>query len=226
MNFLETLVQWLIANGVGIVGIFVGGFIAYHVYFLSERLTLKDHLAHKDEVRRRIEQILDAIRKGRNSDVELINVKRYPDSYPHDNKLTRHGYTYLKGELKSLRFDGVELFCAVRELYKTQDGRWSLINSNGSTRNARNVLEVGLVPYEWIEYVDKTGDEFSYRPQMFVQFKGPQQSPYKYLSYYIESDTFYEDSDPMDMKWRRIEINSDTSKNRLPVSLLSLFQAK
>jgi hypothetical protein len=201
--------EWLLQNLIGILGIVVGGFIAYHVFFLSQRINLKDKLAHKDEVRKRVEPILNNISKGRNSDIELINVKKYLKHYPHNNELTKHGYTYIKGELKALCFNGVELFCGVRELYKKQNGNLTLKNGDGTTKESYNVLEVGLIPYEWIEYVDHVGDEFSYRPQFFVRFKGLKKYPYKYLTYYIVNTTYRDGADPWDMKWTRIDIDND-----------------
>ncbi len=199
--------NWLLQNIVGIIGIVVGGFIGYHVYFLSKKLDLKDGLARKDEIRKRVEPILAEIRKGRDSDVELVNVKKYPKHYLKENKKNRHGYTYLKGELKALKFDGVECFCGVREIYKIPEGRLTLKNEEGAVRENYNVLEAGVIPYEWIEYVDTRGDEFSYRPQFFTQFNGTDKSPYKYLAYYKESEVYHEGNDPMDMKWRMIEVS-------------------
>lgn len=196
----------LLNNAIGIIGIVVGGFIAYNVYFLSQRLNLKDRLSHKDGIIKRVEPLLQAINKGRSNAVELINVKRYLKDYPQNNELNRHGYTYTKGELKALRFDGAELFCGVRELYKRPDGSFTLKAEDGAIRENHNTLEAGVIPYEWIEYVDIRGDEFSYRPQFFVRYKGLEKSPYKYLSYYVQSDTYHEGSDPMDFKWRRIDV--------------------
>ena len=70
-----------------------------------------------------------------------------------------------------------------------------------------NALEAGVIPYEWIEYVDARGDEFSYRPQFFTQFNGADKSPYKYSTYYKESEVYHEGNDPIDMKWRIIEVS-------------------
>lgn len=198
--------DWLLDNVIGIIGIIVGGFIAYHVYFLSQRLNLKDKLMHKDDVRKRIEPLLTRISKGGGSKSELINVKKYLKHYPHNNDLNKDGYTYLGAELKALQFDGVEFFCGVRELYRKPDGSYTLKKEDGAVRESENTLEAGLIPYEWIEYVDGRGDEFSYRPQFFTQFNGTDKSPYKYLTYYVKSDTYHEGSDPMDFRWKRIDI--------------------
>lgn len=197
---------WLLDNVIGIASILVGGFIAYHVYFLSKRINLKDRLVHKDDVRNRVEPLLTRIRKGGGSKSELINVKKYLVHYPHSNELNKDGYTYLGAELKALQFDGVEFFCGIRELYKRADGTYTLKNEDGAVREDGNTFEAGIIPYQWIEYVDGGGDEFSYRPQFFTQFNGLDKSPYKYLTYYVQSNTYHEDSDPVDLKWRRINI--------------------
>jgi hypothetical protein len=199
---------WILDNLIGIISIVVGSFIAYHVYFLSKKFDLKDKLSHKDAIRKIVEPILQKISSGRNSKCELVNVKKYLSYYPHNNEENRHGYTYFGGELKALRFDGVEFFSTVKELYKTPNQDFSL-KKEGNEKLDFNVFEVGVIPYEWIEYVDPRGDEFSYRPQFFAQFKGLHKTPYKYLNYYIESDVYHEGSDPMDMKWRSVEIKND-----------------
>jgi hypothetical protein len=199
------MICWLLNNFVGIIGIVVGSFIAYHVYFLSKKIGLKDKLTHKDIIRKQVEPILEKIRQGINSKCELINVKKYLTHYPHTNDEDKNGYAYFAGELKSLRFDGVEFFSGVKELYKKQDGSFTLEKDSNERVNF-NVFEIGIIPYEWIEHVDQQGDEFSYRPQFFVQFKGLYKTPYKYVKYYIKSDTYDKDSDSMDMQWKLIEI--------------------
>lgn len=200
------MICWLLDNIIGILGIIVGGFVGYHVYFLSKKLDVKDKLTHKDAIRKHVAPLLHKIRyDGINSKVELVNIKKYFSHYPTTNKLNKDGYTYLVAELKALRFDGVEFFCGVKEVYKTSDGKLILKNENNSVKENYNAFEVGVIPYDWIEYVDAGGDEFSYRPQFFTKFNGIKKFPYKYLVYYKESDT-YQKGDPADMKWVTIEI--------------------
>jgi len=103
----------------------------------------------------------------------------------------------------------VEFFCGVREVYKKSDGRLTLKSIDGSTRENLNILEVDVIPYEWIEYVDTHGDEFSYRPKFYTNFIGRNKSPYKYLVYYRESDMYQKDNDPIDMKWRMVDVEQD-----------------
>lgn len=193
--------NWLFQNIVGIVGIIVGGFIAYHVYFLSKRLGLKDKLSHRDAVRGNVEPILNEIRKGINRDSELVNIKKYFTHYPNNLEENSDGYTVLKAELKGLSYDGVEFFCGVREVYRKPDGKLTLRKTPDSKKEKFNLLEAGIVPYEWIEYVDAGGDEFSYRPQFFTRFSGKDKFPYKYLTYYKHSDTYDKRNDPMEMQF-------------------------
>ncbi len=192
---------WILNNIIGIIGIVVGGFIAYHVYFLSKRLDSKDKLSHRDAVRRNVEPIMNEIRKGINRDSELVNIKKYFTHYPNDLEKNRDGYTVLKAELKGLSYDGVEFFCGVREVYRKPDGKLTLKKISDSKREKFNLLETGLVPYEWIEYVDAGGDEFSYRPQFFTKFNGEDKSPYKNLTYYKSSETYDKRNDPMEMQY-------------------------
>ena len=44
------MINWLLQNLVGIVGIIMGGFIAYHIYFLSKQSKLE----HKEKIKRKI----------------------------------------------------------------------------------------------------------------------------------------------------------------------------
>ncbi len=79
------------------------------------------------------------------------------------------------------------------------------------------VFEVGVVPYEWIDYVDLRGDEHGYKPLFFCRFKGkrywkmspkrllPFGYPYKEILYYKESEVYHEDSDPVDMKYQWVD---------------------
>jgi hypothetical protein len=185
-----------------IIGILLGLFIAYHVHYLSKRTTLRDRLSHRDAIRAAVAPLLSRVRHG-TSKVELVNAKNYLSHYP-DNAKTPAGYTFLGAEFKSLRFDGVEFFCAVKESYRTPTGDRSLSNVHGSTPE-ENVLEVGVIPYEWMEYVDIGGDGFSGRSQFFTHFKGQDKSPYKYHTYYVRRSDYRQD-EPVNMQWKLVDI--------------------
>lgn len=196
--------NWFVNNIVGILGIIVGGFIAYHVFFLSKKINLKEELNHRSKLKKDIEPLLNKIRNGTSSRVELINVKKYRTHYPDSNNLDTDGYTYIGAELKALKFDGVEFFCGIRDVYKNSDGKLTFQKEN-AVKQDFNVYEAGVIPYKWIEYIDIDGDEYSYRPQFFVRFSGKDKYPYKYLLYYVENKTLNEKY-PTEFKWRMIEI--------------------
>ncbi len=203
---LTTIAMWIGENAVGLLGIGVGGFIAYHVHFLSKRIGLRGRLEHKSYVSQQVEPLLVAIARGRRRKVELVNARRYPHNYLGQNERNRHGYAYLGAELKALRFDGVEFFSEIVGLYQESDGHLTLRESPSAKRLTSSAFVVGVVPYEWIEFVEPRGDEFSYRPQFFTQFKGPEKTPYRYLRYYRKSETYDPKNDPVDMQWSSIEI--------------------
>ncbi|MDP2693112.1 MAG: hypothetical protein Q8O88_05745 [bacterium] len=198
--------NWLLQNIIGIIGIVVGGFIAYHVYFLSKRLDSKDKLVHRDAVRNKVESVISEIRRGINRDSELVNIKKYFTHYPNNLEKNKDGYTVLKGELKGLSYDGVEFFCGVKEVYRKSDGTLTLRKSDDVKREKFNLLETGLVPYDWIEYVDTHGDEFSFRPQFFTHFNGMDKSPYKYLKYYKDNDNYDKRNDPIEMQFTFVNV--------------------
>src|ERR1700680_224638 len=170
--------MWLAENVVGIIGIIVSAFIAYHGFFLSRRISSRQRLEHKKTISAIIEPIIRKIDQGTARKVEIVNVRKYPEKYLGDNTRDRHGYSYLGAELKALRFDGVEFFCGVSQVFQKRDGRFVVEKPKDGAKMEWNVFEVGVIPYEWVEFVDPRGDEFSYRPQFFTYFNGPGKSPY------------------------------------------------
>jgi hypothetical protein len=201
------LTCWITENIVGILGIIIGSFIAYHVFYLSQEKNLADKMKHKELINEKIYKLLRDIRnRALNSKVEIINTKRYHSDYPHRNDRSRKGYTYLGAELKDIRYDGIEFFCSVTELYISKDNVFSLDRKPGYSKSEFNVFVAGIIPYEWIEYIDTHGDEFSYRPQLFVNFKGKDKEPYKYYNYYIKSDDYQENKSTFASSWKKIEI--------------------
>lgn len=198
--------NWFAENAVGLLSIIIGGFIAYHVYFLSKKLDLRDKLSNKNNLRKQVEALLTRIAKGIRRDVELVNCKKYEKHYPNDNEFNEDGYTYLRADLKALRFDGVEFFCSMTQsVYKKSDGSLSFSTESPSQEEYLRVFPVGIIPYSWIEFIDERGDEFSYRPQFFTNFEGPKKSPYKYIIYYKESPVYHEGNDPLDMKYMKVD---------------------
>jgi len=208
METLSIITNWLLENSIGILGIIIGGVITYHVYFLSKQSKLE----HKEKIKQKAEEL----KLGR--EVYLVNVKRYFKDYPSNKERIFSGYSHIKAEMKTTRFDGIEFFCGIKEIYRKPDGRLTLDSKSEKTATEKiKAFEVGVVPYEWIEYVDLRGDEHGFVPLFFCHFKGkrywkislkrhlPFGYPYKEIIYYRESDVYHEGSDPVDMKFRFID---------------------
>jgi hypothetical protein len=133
---------------IAVIGVLVSSFIAYNIYFLSKRLTFQDTMLNAAQIREKVDVLLADIRKGYNSKIEFINVKRYKKDYPHNNEENRHGYTYQAAELKGYSYDGVEFFNTIHEGYLDAAGNLTLKKTKKPA--GFNIFEVGVVPYEWI----------------------------------------------------------------------------
>ena len=208
---------YLKSNAIEIIGILIGTFIAYHIFFLAKRLYNQARLTHKDAVKENPYDLLAKIvRDGIRRKTYLVNINRYFKDYPSNQEKLGSGYSHIKGEIKTTRYDGIEFFCEMpRQAYITENGEVTLKETD---REAFLVYPVGLVPYEWIEYVDLEGDEYEGVPLFYCKFRGkiywkslcrrliPFGYPYKYLTYYKKSDVYHEGSDPADMEWSYVEI--------------------
>ena len=202
------MINWLLENLIGILQIIIGGFIAYHVFSLSKQLTNKEKLEH----RKRIKKKLEKLKLG--EEVYLINVKRYFKDYPFNREKIFSGYSHIRAEMNTTRFNGIEFFCGIKEIYKKSDGSLTLNSKYKKTTQEKiKDFEVGVIPYEWIEYVDLQGDEYGFVPLFFCYFKGrrywrkslkyflPFGYPYKKIIYYKISENYHKDNNSDDMKF-------------------------
>lgn len=212
MEILSTITDWLLKNYDWVISAILQGVIALLIFVLSKRLSNKAKLEHKEKVKQKAEEL----KLGR--EVYLVNVKRYFKDYPSNKERIFSGYSHIKAEMKTTRFDGIEFFCGIKEIYRKLDGGLTLNSENEKTAQEKiKVFEVGVVPYEWIEYVDLRGDEYGFVPLFFCYFKEkrywkkslkrllPLGYPYKEIIYYRESGVYHEGSDPVDMKYRFID---------------------
>lgn len=203
---------WIVKNYQWLIDVCVGSFVAYHLYFLSKRVTSKEKLEHKERVKVKADELcLKIAKEDIRSKVYLVNVNRYFTDYP-SNTEKLNGYSAIAGEIKTSRFDGIEFFCSSpRGVYKRSDGKLTFDTSDKNEK-VLTVFPVGVVPYDWIEFVDLDGDEFDYRPIFFTKFKGkvfwsqwrkfiPFGYPYKKIVYYRLNETYRKGSDPRDMEW-------------------------
>lgn len=212
------MIEYLIENGTEIVGILISIFIAYHISFLSSRISNRNRLEHKEKIKETVETLLAKIhREGLRSKVYLVNINRYFKDYPGNQEKLSSGYSHIRGEVKATRYNGVEFFSSGPEqAYFSAKGTLTLRKQENE--KAFLVYPVGLVPYEWIEYVDPSGDEYGWVPLFHCKFKGriywrnwwrkliPFGYPYKEIIYYKKSDIYREGSDPKDTEWSRVTI--------------------
>ncbi len=217
MEFFNAITSWLSENYGWTISLLIQGFIAYHVFFLSKKLSSRARLEHKEKIKQKAEELLSEIhRKKLNSEVYLVNINRYFKDYPSNKEKIFEGYSHIKAEIKSTRFDGVQFFCSMPvEVYQKSDGKLSF--KGEAKEKVFNAFPVGVVPYEWIEYVDLRGDEYGYVPLFYCHFKGkiywkrswrrflPFGYPYKELVYYRQSEVYHKGSDPIDMKYHFID---------------------
>ena len=212
MEIIDEIKSWFFVNYGWTISLLIQGFIAYYVFFLSKRLSNRARLEHKEKIKQKAEKLLSEIHsKKLNSDVYLININRYFKDYPSNKERMFEGYSHIRAEIKSTRFDGIQFFCSMPvEVYRKSDGKLSF--KGEAKEKVFNAFPVGIVPYEWIEYVDLRGDEYGYVPLFYCRFKGKTNwnfwkrlkffgYPYKNLVYYRENEVYHEGSDPADMKY-------------------------
>lgn len=198
-------VEWLNFSAT-CLAIFVGGFIAYHIYFLQRRLSFRAKMDRRAEVQRKIDLLLSNIRSGGSSKVELLNVRRYPTDYPHDNSMTKRGYTYFAGELKGYGFEGVEIIHENRQGYQRKDGMLTFNKTKKPVNHA--ILVSGVIPYEWIEYVDVNGDDTSGRPQLYTHFKGPKHEPFYKEYFYVVNEDYDKTREPLAWLYKAVDVEA------------------
>jgi len=225
---LNEIWKWIQTNYALVISLIIKCFIAYHVYFLSNKLTEKGRLNHKEEILKQCEELFQQINQNDESlEVHIVNTKRYFKDYP-SNERDINGYSHLKAELKSVRYNGLEFFNGMPvNVYRKEDGHLSF--QGDDTQFYRLAFPVGLVPYEWIDHIALYGDEYGCVPQIFCQFKNRidwdikilknnflnkilnwilnkilKGYPFKETFYYYESEVFHPGNDPFIMKYMRI----------------------
>lgn len=141
--------SWISDNYALIISLIVQGFIAYHVFFLSKRLSNRSKLEHKEKIKGKAEELISEIhRRNLRSKVYLVNINRYFKDYPSNTEKIFEGYSHIRAEIKSTRFDGIQFFCGIKEVYRKQDGTLTFDQeAEKSAQEKFKVYEVGVVPY-------------------------------------------------------------------------------
>ena len=166
-----------------ILGILVGSFVAVWIYKLSKRLTASDKYQHE----MRITEDIQKLDSGRN--IILADVSKY---HPLRTDYTNKTY------------------------YKQGAGLYTIIPEYGvqfALRGSDERIPVGLVPFEWIEYVREHDSEDN-KPIVVCRFKGKRwykrfKSPFKEISYVIDNPKYREGTDPEFMRYVDIDQSND-----------------
>lgn len=220
LKYITTFQDWIASNYAWIASIFVQSFIAYHLFFLSRKLSLKGKLEHKEKIKQKADKLVSEIHnKNLNNKVYLVNINRYFKDYPANQEKIFSGYSHIRAKIKETVFDGIDFFSSMPvQIYRNSNKKLSLKGSK--EEEAFLAYPVSTVPYEWIEFIDLSGDEYDYVPLIYCHFKGsrywkkgwkgwrkflPFGYPYKNTIYYRRSNVYNEGSDPPSMKYTYVE---------------------
>ena len=111
---VQQLMEWFSGNYVWLVSLLIQGFIAYHVFFLSRKVSNESRLEHKEKIKQKAEELLSKIHREKlSSEVYLVNTNRYFKDYPSNKEGVFGGYSHIRAEIKSTRFNGVEFFSSM-----------------------------------------------------------------------------------------------------------------
>lgn len=133
---MDVLWEWVNINYQWLVSTLLSVIIAYHVYYLSKRVTLKDKLEHKEIIKSKTDNLISKIvREGLRRKVLLVNINWYFKDYPSNTEKIG-GYSVIAGEIKATRYDGVEFFCDMpKSIYEREDGKITFLIRRKILRN-------------------------------------------------------------------------------------------
>ena len=166
-------------NLFAILGIIISSIVAFWIYKLTKRLTASDKYQHEMKITEEIQKL------GFDRDVILADVSKY---HP-------------------LRDDG-----ANETYYKQGAGLYTIIPEYGvqfMLMASDKRVPVGLVPFEWIEYIRDHDSEDS-KAIIVCKFRGVKwyknfKSPFKEISYQYRNPNYNKNSDPSFMQLTTIE---------------------
>lgn len=117
------------------------------------------------------------------SDVIIRDVRRF-DNYPETTE--KRGISpWFKVDLIDTYHRGILIGLRWGELIEMEGGKWRFTNYQKNERGDIKVILAGKIPYEYIEHVDKDGDEYYYYPHIYCHFdhKG---EPYESVDFYVQ----------------------------------------
>ena len=169
-------------NLFAIISIVVSSFVAFWIYKLTKQLSAKEKYQHETEITGEIRKLKIY------SSVILADVSKY-----HPLRTDDTNQSYYK--------QGAELYTIIPE-YGVQ------FILRPSDKN----IPVGLVPFEWIEYV-RDHDSEDNKPIIICKFKGIKwykkfKSPFREINYIYKNPNYKENSDPLFMMYTTIKPNN------------------
>jgi len=168
-------------NLFAIISIAVSVIIAVWIYKLSKRLSSKDKYQHEIKITEEIKKL------NIYSSIILANVAKY-----HPLRTDSTNKTYYK--------QGAKLYTVIPEF-----GVQFILHPSD------NNIPVGLVPFDWIDYV-RDHDSEDNKPIIVCKFKGVKwyknfKSPFKEINYIYKNPNYKEGSDPKFMQFTTIKPN-------------------
>jgi hypothetical protein len=162
-------------NLFAIIGILISTIVAFWIYELSKQLSSRDKYEHELRITKEISKI------NLYQSIILADVKKY-----HPLRTDTTNSTYYK--------QGAEQYTIIPE-YGIQ---FILMPSDEN-------IPVGLVPFEWIEYV-RGQDSEDNKPIIVCNFKGVKwfnnfKSPFKEINYIYKNYNYRKESDSVSLKY-------------------------
>jgi hypothetical protein len=165
-----------------ITSIIISSVVAFWIYKLQKQISATDKFKHEQRITAEIRKL--PIYKS----IILADVSKY-----HPLRKDNNNQTYYK--------QGAELYTIVSE-YGVQ------VILHPSDEN----IPVGLIPFEWIEYIRLDGDSEDTKPIIVCKFKGIKwyknfKSPFREINYVYENPNYKENRDPEFLKFTNIKPN-------------------
>ncbi len=155
-----------------IFSIIISTFIAYHIFFLSKRLSMRDKLAHQKIINEYISRLKSEIySKKRCSRVYLVDADVYEKYYPNnDNKFGR--YSHIRGEIKDAFFNGIEIITETINVVQDTEGKYIRCSNEKLTENNKmKAIKVGIIPYDWVIDINLKGDDTNGSALIYCYFR-------------------------------------------------------
>jgi hypothetical protein len=167
---------------VSVLSLVIGTTITIIVYRLSRKLDFRTRMHTWDELRDITREIGAKMHDDNlNTEVLLLNADRYERDYDGGNRFTRHGHVQRRAEYLEVRHNGIAFLTKVVESWTDSDGNRALRKTE---KSAENVLEVGFVPFEYVEHIDPQGNEYKNAPIFYVHFRGRGHVPFESYTYH------------------------------------------